>query len=207
MAVLGATSLTGCDSIPSFIAAGTKSIFQMATSPTSWTKDTTPNQAMLRLINGVSLAPGGSNAFPTIFSATKALSLNTSFESITATVGQTAAHTALVTSSSDGSGTVQPASLSTAQITPHTHPMIVIATTLRDTGGGSGGRNPPLATRDTGSSGSGQTHTHTFPGHTHAVAASPTTLHNHTVAAHSHGYSTTQNFALAYVDMIISTKD
>jgi hypothetical protein len=41
MAVLGATNLTGCNSIPDFIAGGSVALFfQAAAAPTSWTKST-----------------------------------------------------------------------------------------------------------------------------------------------------------------------
>ena len=40
MAVLGATNLTGCNSIPDFIAGGSVALFFQAAAPTSWTKST-----------------------------------------------------------------------------------------------------------------------------------------------------------------------
>jgi hypothetical protein len=41
MAVLGTTSLTGCNSIPDFIGTGSVTIFTQTAAPTSWTRVTT----------------------------------------------------------------------------------------------------------------------------------------------------------------------
>ena len=59
MAVLGSTTLTGCNSIPGFIPSGSVTIFRAAAAPTSWTRVTsdTANNRMLRLIS--SGAAGG----------------------------------------------------------------------------------------------------------------------------------------------------
>ena len=57
MALLGVTSLTGCNSIPQFIAgtadvgaSASRTVFRMATSPVSWTKDTAAFDGMLKFI-------------------------------------------------------------------------------------------------------------------------------------------------------------
>jgi len=42
MAVLGSTNLTGCNSIPDFIAGGSLVTFQQTSAPTSWKLLTTP---------------------------------------------------------------------------------------------------------------------------------------------------------------------
>jgi hypothetical protein len=68
MAVLGATSLTGCNSIPSFIAGGSLMLFQQTAAPTSWTKETTHNNKALRVVTGTA-TPGGSTAFSTVFAS------------------------------------------------------------------------------------------------------------------------------------------
>ncbi len=41
MATLQGTSLIDCLYIPDFIASATKTVFENATAPTSWTKDST----------------------------------------------------------------------------------------------------------------------------------------------------------------------
>ena len=68
MAVLGATNLTGCNSIPDFIAGGSLVLFQQTTAPTSWTKQTTHNNKALRVVTGTA-TPGGSTAFSTVFAS------------------------------------------------------------------------------------------------------------------------------------------
>jgi hypothetical protein len=90
MAVLGATSLTGCNSIPDFIAAGSRMLFEQSTAPTSWTKDTTShNNKALRVVTGTA-APGGSTAFSTIF-ASRAVSGTINPTTAGGSVSQTAA--------------------------------------------------------------------------------------------------------------------
>jgi len=77
MAVLGSTSLTGCNSIPAFIAAGTVAIFRQSSAPSSWTKDTSNNNnRALRCVTG-SASSGGNVAFTTAF-ASKPVSGNVS---------------------------------------------------------------------------------------------------------------------------------
>jgi len=65
MAILGATTLTGCNSIPDFINTGTIMKFQKTNAPTSWTKLTTHNDATLRVVSGAAASGGTAN-----FSAT-----------------------------------------------------------------------------------------------------------------------------------------
>ena len=65
MAVLGATTLTGCNSIPGFINTGTFMLFLQSSAPTNWTKSTTDNDASLRVVSGTASSGGTAN-----FSAT-----------------------------------------------------------------------------------------------------------------------------------------
>jgi hypothetical protein len=74
MAVLGSTSLTGCNSIPDFIAGGSLMLFQQTTAPTNWTKGTTHNNKALRVVTGTA-TPGGSTAFTTVFASRTVLGL------------------------------------------------------------------------------------------------------------------------------------
>lgn len=60
MAVLGTSTLTGCSNIPDFIGAGTTMLFQSSTAPTNWTKDTTHNNKILRVVSGNASFGGGS---------------------------------------------------------------------------------------------------------------------------------------------------
>jgi hypothetical protein len=66
MAVLGATTLTGCNSIPSFIGAGSETIFTQSAAPTSWTRVTTDtaNNRMLRVISSGTGGGVGGSASP-----------------------------------------------------------------------------------------------------------------------------------------------
>ena len=66
MAVLGSTNLTGCNSIPDFIATGSLKLFQQTTAPTSWTKQTTHNDKALRVVSG-SASSGGTFGFSAVF--------------------------------------------------------------------------------------------------------------------------------------------
>ena len=68
MAVLGATNLTGCNSIPDFIAGGSLVTFQQTSAPTSWTKQTSHNNKALRVVSGTA-GSGGSTAFTSVFAS------------------------------------------------------------------------------------------------------------------------------------------
>jgi hypothetical protein len=68
MAILSLTSLTGCDSIPDFIATGTLMHFKQTTAPTSWSKQTTINDFTLRVVSGTA-SSGGTSAFTTVFAS------------------------------------------------------------------------------------------------------------------------------------------
>jgi hypothetical protein len=66
MALLGATTLTGCNSIPDFIATGSVTIYRQSAAPTSWTRITsdTANNRMLRVINSGNGGGVGGSASP-----------------------------------------------------------------------------------------------------------------------------------------------
>jgi hypothetical protein len=69
MAILGATTLTGCNSIPDFIAAGSLVLFEQSTAPTSWTRSTGilgGGTGTLRVVSG-SVTTGGTLNFPDAF--------------------------------------------------------------------------------------------------------------------------------------------
>ena len=143
MAVLGSTSLTGCNSIPAFIAAGTVAIFRQSSAPSSWTKDTSNhNNKCLRCVTG-SASSGGNVAFTSAF-AQKGVSGNVS-----------------TNVSSNVSVSVGNHTLSINQIPSHSHP----------SGSQSGAQgtfsvntpraNAPFRTGgNTGNNGSNQAHNH-----------------------------------------------
>ena len=78
MAVLGSTSLTGCNSIPDFIGTGFLMLFQQTAAPTGWTKQTTHNNKALRVVTGT-VSSGGTFTFSAVFAS----------RSIPGTVGDT----------------------------------------------------------------------------------------------------------------------
>lgn len=213
MALLGATSLTGCNSIPQFIAgtadvgaSASRTVFRMATSPVSWTKDTTSFDGTLRVING-STSPGGSTNFPIVFTTSFPVSVTLDQGSVSLSVSQTQAFPNATNTGSDGTGTTDSTTLSTATISGHSH-SYVGPTPGTATAAVPGNSGIPDATEtvDSGTYGSGQSHTHTWQGHTHALGT--ISQHTHTISGqHSHTISSTQNFNVNYVDMIISIKD
>jgi hypothetical protein len=66
MAVLGSTTLTGCNSIPDFIGTGTLMLFEQTNAPLNWVKQTSHNDKMLRLVDGT-VSSGGSISFSSAF--------------------------------------------------------------------------------------------------------------------------------------------
>ncbi len=68
MAVLGATTLTGCNSIPDFLPTGSVTTFAQAAAPTSWTRvtDDSANNRMLRVISSGAGGGTGGSSDPTI---------------------------------------------------------------------------------------------------------------------------------------------
>jgi hypothetical protein len=92
MAVLGPTNLTGCNSIPDFIAGGSLVTFQQTSAPTSWTKQTTHNNKALRVVSGTA-SSGGSTAFTSVFtSRTPTGSVSVSNAAVTLSTAQLASH-------------------------------------------------------------------------------------------------------------------
>jgi hypothetical protein len=211
MAVLGATSLTGCNSIPQFIAGGSKTVFQNATSPVSWTKDTTVNEGMLRVVNGASLSPGGSITFSQAFVSNKPISVTLQQQSIgLTTTSTTDAYPASFGSGQDGSPPDSSGSaLPTAQFASHNHPYIRTSPTVLTSGIQPASVAASVANpTNLGGVGLGGQHSHAFAGHSHQVDTAGTILHGHAVSGqHDHPISSTDSFDILYVDMIICTKD
>jgi hypothetical protein len=206
MALLGATSLTGCDSIPSFIAAGTKMIFQNATSPVNWTKDTTVSEGMLRVVNGATLSPGGTSTFSQVFVSNKPISVQAVQNVINLTIGNAPAQ---VSSLLNGSpvGSVPGTTLQQAQNQSHGHSQVVQASVGNFAGPGTQPNAPQSTFANTFFAGpGGGTHTHGIGNHDHSYTT--TAQHNHTISGqHAHTVTSTSDFDIQYVDMIISTKD
>ena len=104
MAVLGATNLTGCNSIPDFILGGSLVTFQQTSAPTSWTKQTSHDNKALRVVSGTA-GSGGSTAFTSVFASR-------SISSTTLNTAQLAIHSHVVSgvwiTTGGSSPTVQP---------------------------------------------------------------------------------------------------
>jgi hypothetical protein len=92
MAILGATTLTGCNSIPGFISSGTLVLFEQETAPPSWTRSTNilgGGNGTLRVTNGT-VGSGGTVDFTNAFN-TK--SSSGSIDAHTLTTTQIPSHT------------------------------------------------------------------------------------------------------------------
>lgn len=207
MALLGATSLTGCNSIPSFISSGTKSIFNMATSPVSWTKDTTVIEGTLRVTNST-VSPGGSLPFSQTFASRPAsVSIDNSFVTVAADTLPTVPITVPNTLATDIQ--FQPATISEPLMRAHTH-NYQFHSTPGTRGPGAAARGAAGSPATTGSTGSGGSHDHTYSRlHTHQIPSVGS--HGHpsvNIGFHTHPSNPVSvDFRINYVDMIICTKD
>jgi len=178
MAVLGSTSLTGCNSIPAFIAAGTVAIFRQSSAPSSWTKDTSNhNNKCLRCVTGTA-SSGGNVAFTTAF-ASKPVSGNVSTNvstNVSVTVG---GHT-----------------LSEAQLPSHDHSQGSSSVQQAQVQQINGPRSntPYRAGGNTGNAGSNQSHSH----------PSPATGTSNATSSFS---GTAIDMEVQYVDVIQCSKD
>lgn len=143
MAVLGSTSLTGCNSIPDFIAAGTLMLFQQTAAPTSWTKDTTShNNKALRVVTGTA-SPGGTTAFTSVFTS------------------RTPAGSVSVSGSNSG-GSVGNTTLTESQIPSHVHSINHHFGNQATPGQISGGETLFRATNNSNATGGSGAHAHPF---------------------------------------------
>ena len=205
MAVLGSTTLTGCSSIEDFIAAGSKMIFRESTAPTSWTKDATHNNKTLRIINGATLAPGGSTAFTTVF-ASRSVGGSIAQNDTGLTVNSAPALVAVGAASAQV--TFNTLTLTLAQIPAHGHSYQINGLSSR-TPGSDGLVVQSTDVPNTGQAGSSQSHNHaeTNPNHPHPVT-NPNHPHGVTDPQHNHTFTgTAQDFAVLYVDVIFASKD
>lgn len=216
MALLGATSLTGCNSIPQFIAgvadvgaSASRTIFKMATSPVSWTKDTTAFDGMLRVVNGVSLSPGGSSNFPVVFAGSVPVSvtLNNNIIGLTVNTGAAFPGTTLATDNADTADSTG-VSVSEAQITVHQHPYISPQPGTLAPNTTANHATPAQSLSTFTPAGQGGSHVHTTQPHNHPLLNGQPGPHAHPISGqHSHTVTSTQNFSVNYVDMIVSIKN
>lgn len=227
MAILTVDSLTGCNSIPSFLGGsgdtpGNPSImiFHQTSAPTNWTKVTTWNDTGLRVIgapNGTPITTGGTRPFSQTFTSRSVGPQNTGSQNIVGTqITQTSVTLASpVTGGADGYPfATQSTTLSTQQTPPHTHPFpryqssTSIATNVAPTASVSGSNLSPATTGAPSVAASGHTHPISAP-HTHGISVSAHS-HNSSPTAqgnHLHAYSGSYDFTITYVDVIIATKN
>ncbi len=217
MATLSGSSLTNCLYIPNFISSGTIVVFEQTSAPTSWTKVTTHNNKALRIING-NITNGGSPSFP--FSSTLTTRTFSGFTSNNP-VNVTAVSNVIAPMTLNLVNPPVTVSPSIAGQASHTHTYTNNAVIQRTPGPFQSMGN--VQTTISGQAGSSSPHTHasnvisTSPAgpvaqaHNHDLTQPGViTTHNHPAGPqgpHSHGVSTTVNFAVAYRDVIFASKD
>lgn len=210
MAILQGTSLIDCLYIPDFIASGTKMVFENSNAPTSWTKDTTYNNATLRIVNG-SVGNGGSTAFETVLTFRATEGTVSSIQS-GVTLGTTLLTNHLTVNPLNATGTVT----SSAAVTPpHVHQYTISDENFRTPGAAP--RFNRIVNPTSGTAGAGGQHTHTWgpSPHIHTVPIvapqNPFFTHGHSITETSHNHqnqiSAGQDFSVYYRDVILATKD
>jgi hypothetical protein len=216
MALLGSNFLNGCNSIPDFIATGSRMVFEQDNAPTSWTKETNAafNNVALRVIggaNGTALSPGGNPTlgFTTAFSSSKGVNVPFSGPS-GLTIAQATGFISL--NSSPSSASMQPATLTVAQMTAHTHPYTFRGGADVQVGNGPAQRiyEQTLRTGSSSTTGANGAHTHsiTDSGHTQHPVSTGAHSHVQTDSGHAHTFTMTQrDFNVQYMDVIICSKN
>lgn len=125
------------------ISSGSKTVFRQSTALVGWTKITTHNDCLLRIVSGTA-SFGGSTAASSIFTS-YSVSGSVSLATSPSTVGDT--------------------TLSSTQIPAHSHTAYftnVTAPAVRKLGAGNNTISSPLATFQTDPAGGGGTHTHSL---------------------------------------------
>lgn len=181
---------TGAGLIPS----GSIMLFQQTSAPVGWTKLTTQNNKALRVVSG-SAGSGGSTSFTTALNSNNTISGTTDGSSVTIT-GSTGSHTLTLNeipshshfTSSSGNGF------------PNTVQANGALTVTSNSNGGAGnndynffgvsGQADQSPSQLVGGSG----------GHTHSVGSL-------SGSSHTHGFSTTLNLDVQYVDIILAQKN
>lgn len=228
MAVLTVDSLTGCNSIPSFLGGSGDTpanpsimIFHQTSAPTNWTKSTSFNNTGLRVIggaNGTSLSSGGTLPFTQTFTSRSVGPFTTGSQNLIGTQITQATVPYPAPAATGGvsgfPGATQPATVDGPQTAihgpAHTNPVAgpgtnQVSTTapLVTTSGAPG----PLVS---GTTAGATAHSHPLAvPHTHQIQV---TAHSHNSAPgaqgnHNHTYSSFYDFSIYYVDIIIATKN
>jgi len=161
--------------------SGTVMMFVQTAAPTGWTKSTTHDNKALRVVSGTA-GTGGSAAFTTAFGTPSVSgSLSGTVGATTLTTAQIPGHTHSGTTNADGA---------------HTH---TVAGAADQGAGGNGPGN--LAAQTTRTTSTSTTHTHGFT----TGSAGGGGSHDHSFSGSLSSATATIN--VAYVDVIIATKD
>lgn len=203
--------------------SGTLMLFQQTSAPTGWTKQTTHSDKALRVVTGT-VGSGGTSSFSSVFSS-RTIPLpshthdgSTSVESTSHThsgSGNTGGESNNHTHTFSGSGR-------TGDDSPdHSHGYTAPEVT-QETSGGSSTRPRRAVGANTGGASTRHQHDFSFGGTTAGISAGhyhgfsfttagQSTTHNHTYTTNTPTYSgtigNTIDFSVAYVDLIIASKD
>lgn len=205
MAVLSSNTLDDCLYIPDFISSGTRMIFENASAPVSWTKDTTPSTTgiALRVVTGT-VTPRTATPFSQVLTqrpqsvtiTPSTVTVNTSINGagvgIVAVQARTAFNTDLRVNGlhAHSHGAYQCNAVGTARNSP-----------------GPAAVRQDVANIGSNSTGGSSQHSHTVNVNTHQHAIN--TQHSHSIGGVAHGHvgSSSENFSVFYRDMIICVKD
>jgi len=216
MAILGSNFLSGCSSIPDFIATGSRMVFEQTDAPTSWAKETNAafNDVALKVVTGPA-GSGGELPFISVFpNSPKGLSGVPLAGPSQLSVNPSGSILTLGPNPSNISqGASSPHAMSLAEMRKHTH-------TFQRRGNSTAGRGSaqtqntpllPFTPSTTANFGQGGSHNHSISdnGHSHTIG---TGNHDHAVqeASHTHpgGFQmTARDFRLLYMDVIICIKN
>lgn len=193
----------------SFVA-GTLMLFQQSSAPTGWTKQTTHNDKVLRVVSGAA-GSGGSTAFTSVFtSRTPSGSVSVSGSNTGGSIANTT-DTGSVSGSNSG-GSVSNTTLAESQIPSHSHRLSMVSpdasggdTVLRYSGGYTNTR------LNTDATGGGTAHSHGFTNPswsgTISMNAHSHTFTNPTWSGSASFSGSSMDFAVQYVDLIIASKN
>lgn len=207
--------------------SGTRLVFAQTAAPTGWTKDTTHDNAALRVVSGTA-GSGGTQNFTTAFT-TQGVSGSVGGQVASGTIGSQSVSGSIANTTAGGGvgfvGSVGATTLTESQMPSHSHAPNLnnhqFVTNDYPAGQASWtfvsqqGNMQANGGYFTATSGGSTSHTHTF-GHLTAFYGDP---HNHTFngsshdhtftgSSHSHSFSGTSiDLTVKYVDTIIATKD
>lgn len=166
------------------IPSGTKMLFQQTAAPTGWTKDATHDNKALRVVSGAA-GSGGSIAFTTAFTnrgisgSSDSVVVSGSVGFTTLDISQIPSHQHYVANGINATGGLNSGNYMNYQANYASNNDYTLA-------GNASGADRGLTSANGGSAG----HNHSFSGN-----------------AHSHAVSSSLDMSVAYVDLIIATKN